>query len=80
MCPPWRSPAFPTTNWATPKDIVARLHHELVKAIRLPDIQERLRQSGSDPVGNTAQEFGAFIRSEHEKWAGVIRQAGIQAE
>ena len=80
-------PGFEAIGWfgwvapaKMPKDIVARLHHELVKAIRLPDIQERLRQSGSDPVGNTAQEFGAFIRSEHEKWAGVIRQAGIQAE
>lgn len=80
-------PGFEAIGWfgwvappRMPKEIVARLNHELVKALRLPDIQERLRQSGSEPVGNTAPEFGAFIRSEHEKWAGVIRQAGIQAE
>jgi tripartite-type tricarboxylate transporter receptor subunit TctC len=35
---------------------------------------------GADPVGNTPQAFAAFIKSEHDKWARVIRQAGIRAE
>jgi tripartite-type tricarboxylate transporter receptor subunit TctC len=80
-------PGFEAIGWfgwvapaKMPRDIVGRLNRELVRAIRLPDMQERLRQSGSDPVGNSAQEFGAFIRSEHEKWARVVRQSQINVE
>ena len=43
-------------------------------------MQERLRQLGADPVGNTPAEFGAFIKSERDKWANVIKQADIRAE
>ena len=35
---------------------------------------------GADPVDNTPEQFSAFIRSEHLKWAGVIREANIRAE
>lgn len=71
-------------GWVAParvsNEIVVRLNREIVRILKLPDMQERLRQLGSDPAGNSPSEFAAFIKSEQVKWAGVIRQAKIQAE
>lgn len=61
----------------TPPDIVNRLNTEMVAIIKRPDTNERLSKEGADPVGNSPQEFGRFIRSEIEKWRKVIRAAGI---
>lgn len=80
-------PGFEAIGWfgwvapaRTPDEIVARLNREIVRILNQPDMQERLRQLGSDPVGNSRSEFAAFIKSEHAKWAGVIRQAKIQVD
>jgi tripartite-type tricarboxylate transporter receptor subunit TctC len=43
-------------------------------------MHERLVSLGSDPAPSTPQQFAAFIRSEHDKWARVIRQAGIRLD
>ena len=71
-------------GWVAParvsNEIIVRLNREIVRILKLPDMQERLRQLGSDPAGNSPTEFAAFIKSEQVKWAGVIRQAKIQAE
>lgn len=63
-----------------PKEIVTRLNREIVRILNQPEMQERLRQLGSDPVGSSLAEFSAFIKSEHDKWAKVIKQANIRAE
>jgi tripartite-type tricarboxylate transporter receptor subunit TctC len=63
---------------ATPPDIVGKLNAELVAILKQPETHERLSKEGADPVGNSPQEFGNFIRSEIEKWRKVIRAAGIQ--
>ncbi len=63
-----------------PKDIVARLNSEIVKALRLPDIHERLIQDGAEPVGSTAEEFRAYIEADVVKWAKIIETAGIRYE
>ena len=60
-------------------DELIRFNREIVRILAAPEMQERLRQLGSDPVGNSPAEFAAFIKSEHDKWAKVIRQAGIKA-
>lgn len=80
-------PGFEVVGWfgwlapaKTPPDIVARLHREITRILVEPATRERLLALGADPVGDTPQAFGAFIKSEHAKWAGVIRQAKIQAE
>ncbi len=80
-------PGFTLTNWfalvlpaATPVDIRNRLHTEVVKILRMPDIKERLLSMGAEPVGNTQEQFGAFIKSETAKWGKVIRDANIKAE
>jgi tripartite-type tricarboxylate transporter receptor subunit TctC len=70
----WLAPA------ATPRAIVNRLNAELVRALKLPEVRERLISQSTEPVGNTPQEFATFMKSEHEKWARVIRQANIHIE
>ena len=70
----WVAPA------KTPRAIVNRLNVEIVRILNQPEMRERLLGLGADPVGNTPQAFAAFIESEHDKWARVIRQAGLRAE
>ena len=78
---------YEVVNWfgivvpaGTPREIIARLHSEIVKILRMPDISERLSAQGSDPVGSSPDEFGAFMRSETAKWARVIKEANIRAD
>ncbi|HZM43917.1 MAG TPA: tripartite tricarboxylate transporter substrate binding protein [Burkholderiales bacterium] len=80
-------PGYGASGWygllapaATPKAVVARLHAETVQALRQPDVVERLSGQGAEPVGNTPQEFGAFIRSEIDKWARLVKAANMKVE
>jgi tripartite-type tricarboxylate transporter receptor subunit TctC len=70
----WLAPA------RTPREIVARLNAEIVKSLKLPEVRGRLLSQSAEPVGNSPQAFAAFIRSEHEQWARVIRRAGIRLD
>jgi tripartite-type tricarboxylate transporter receptor subunit TctC len=63
---------------ATPPEIVNKLNTEITAILKQPDTRERIARDGADPVGNTPQQFGAFMESEIEKWRKVIRAAGIQ--
>ncbi len=80
-------PGFSLTNWfalvlpaATPADIRNRLHAEVVKILRAPDMREKFLAMGAEAVGSTQEQFGAFIKSETAKWGKVIRDANIKAE
>ena len=80
-------PGFECVGWfgwlapaRVPAEIVTRLNAEIVRILKLPEIHERLLGLGADPVGNTQQAFAAFVKSEHGKWARVIKEAGIRAE
>ena len=80
-------PGFEVVGWfgwvapaKMPPQIVERLNREIVRVLREPATRERLLGLGADPVGNTPQQFAAFIKSEHYKWARVIRDANIRAE
>jgi tripartite-type tricarboxylate transporter receptor subunit TctC len=64
----------------TPQPIVARLHAEIIKVLALPDVRERLVSQGIDPVGNTPDQFAAYIRAEIVKWAKIIKSTGVTAE
>jgi len=64
----------------TPKPVIARWNAELKRILKLPDIQERLKQLGSEPVGNSPEEFSKFVRAEHAKYARAIREAGVKVE
>jgi tripartite-type tricarboxylate transporter receptor subunit TctC len=80
-------PGFEVVNWMgflvpakTPQDIVARLSTEMRAILQAPDTRERLLKQGMEPVGNTPEEFDAYIKSEIAKWSKVVKQAGIKAD
>jgi tripartite-type tricarboxylate transporter receptor subunit TctC len=80
-------PGYDVVGWfgwlapvKTPAAIVARLNSEIVKSLNAPDVRERLLSQSSEPVGNSSQAFGAFVKSESEKWAVVIKRGGIRME
>ncbi len=62
----------------TPKDIIGRINADVLKVIRSPELVERLRAEGSDPVGNSPEQYSAFLRDEIAKWRKVIQFAGVQ--
>jgi tripartite-type tricarboxylate transporter receptor subunit TctC len=64
----------------TPADIVARLNTEILRILKLPDVRERLAQQGAQPAGNAPEEYAAAIKADIDKWAQVIKAAGIRAE
>jgi len=64
----------------TPKDIIARLHEAVAKAVAQPDIKERLDLLGYLPVSTTPEEATAKFKSDAAKWAKVIHDAGMKAE
>ena len=64
----------------TPRDIIARLHAELMRALADPEVRERFTSVGTEVVGNTPEEFAAQIRADIEKWGRVVRAAGIRPE
>jgi tripartite-type tricarboxylate transporter receptor subunit TctC len=68
------------TTAGTPKDVVAKIHQEVAKAIRLPDVLERLTALGTEPVGNAPEAFEAQVRTEMAKWRKVVKDAGIKME
>jgi tripartite-type tricarboxylate transporter receptor subunit TctC len=57
-----------------------KLHDEIVAILKLPQVRVHLLIEGAEPVGNTPEQFGEFIKSEIAKWGKVIRAAGIKAE
>ena len=64
----------------TPPALITRLNSEINKALGTPDLKERLLQAGIQPLGNTPEQFGSFIRSEATRYAKVIKDAGIQPQ
>ena len=64
----------------TPPEIVARLNHETVRVVGLPDVKERFLTLAIEPAGSTPAQFASYIRSEIDKWAKVIKAGGIKVE
>ena len=80
-------PGFEVTGWygllaptKTPATIVRKLHLETVKALALPDLRAKLADLGLETIGNSPDEFATVIKSEIQKWAKVIKDAGIKPD
>ena len=80
-------PGYEIVSWqaifapaGTPKPIVNRLHAEIAKILREPDIQERLGKLGMDGADMTIDQFAAFQKAEVAKWASVIKAANIKLD
>ncbi|WP_225784281.1 tripartite tricarboxylate transporter substrate binding protein [Xenophilus sp. Marseille-Q4582] len=65
---------------ATPQPIVARFNEEIVKVLRLPDVQRKLVELGLQPVGNSVEEFSRISRSEYEKWSRIAKANHIRID
>ncbi|MGH7187457.1 MAG: tripartite tricarboxylate transporter substrate-binding protein, partial [Pseudomonadota bacterium] len=80
-------PGFEVTAWYaifaaanTPADIVAKLNAEVVKSVENPDLRERLIKLGATPVGSSAQELGAYVRAELDRWGRAVKAATLKLE
>jgi tripartite-type tricarboxylate transporter receptor subunit TctC len=73
----WFGPLAPAK---TPREIIVRLNTALLKILQRPDIKTRFAAEGAAGLGSTPEEFGAYIKSEIERWGRVITAAGVQTE
>ncbi len=73
----WYGPMVPA---GTPRDVINRLFTESLKLVKQPEVRERLIASGVDPAGTTPDEFSAYVRSEVEKWAKIIKATGAKPD
>lgn len=64
----------------TPRDIINKLQAESARALRLPDVQEKITALGFETVGGTPAEFAKFFKAELDKWARVAKATGAKAE
>jgi tripartite-type tricarboxylate transporter receptor subunit TctC len=64
----------------TPPAIVQRLNAEVMKALASPDVKARLAAQGADPLGSTPAEYGAYIKSELDRWAKVVKATGAKLD
>ena len=78
-------PGYNVTGWyalfapvGTPTEILNRIHAATKRALNDTVIKARLATSGNEPIASSPAEFAVFLRSEMEKWAGVIKTSGIQ--
>lgn len=62
----------------TPRDVVAKMTTEVARIVKTPELLERLRAEGSDPVGSTTEQYAAFLRDEIAKWRKVIAFANLK--
>lgn len=80
-------PHFETGAWygivapaATPRPVIERLHGELTRILKLPDIQQRLRGEAYQIFADTPEQFTQAIRAEVAKWGPIVKQAGLRGE
>lgn len=65
---------------ATPKDILARLNTEMVKVIQSPEFRKRMDEIGAEPIGSSAEQMAAQVKSETEKFGKLVRDAKVTIE
>jgi tripartite-type tricarboxylate transporter receptor subunit TctC len=65
---------------ATPREIVEKLHAEFTRALADRDVRDTMLKLGAEPVASRPEEFAAYIRSEAEKYARLIKASGAKAD
>jgi len=76
---------YEVTGWymvlapaGTPREIIDKLHTEIARAVHDPAVKERFASLGTEPVGSSPEEAGAFLRAEIEKWTRVVKASGAR--
>ena len=80
-------PGYEATNWyaylapgKTPKDVIARLNREIVKALGAPEVKDLLNKQGLEAAPGTPEELAAYIKREYDTWGKVVKDAGIKVQ
>jgi len=80
-------PGFQSGSWqgllasgGTPKEVVTKINAAVVQVLQTPEIKERMAAQGADVVGDSPEQFGAFIRDEKVRWAKIVKDANIKVE
>jgi tripartite-type tricarboxylate transporter receptor subunit TctC len=80
-------PGYEATQWfgvlapaGTPRPIIERLHKDITANLRLPEVKQRLADQGAEIVGSSPSQFAAYLRTETQKWAKVVKAAGIKPD
>jgi tripartite-type tricarboxylate transporter receptor subunit TctC len=80
-------PGFESAAWfgvvappGTPKEIVNKINADINEALRQPEIQEKLANLSGETIGGTPEATGAYMREEVDRWAKVIKAAGVKLE
>ena len=80
-------PEFDASSWfclvgpaGLPAEVVQKISSEVARILRVPEMREKFVQQGTDPVGSTPEEFGAYIRAETAKWAKVVKATGARVD
>ncbi|MGZ9013557.1 MAG: Bug family tripartite tricarboxylate transporter substrate binding protein [Burkholderiales bacterium] len=80
-------PGYEVTNWygvmapaGVPKDVLTKIHADVARALKQPDVQQRFAAEGGDATPNTPEQFAAFIKNEIEKWSKAVRESGAKVD
>jgi tripartite-type tricarboxylate transporter receptor subunit TctC len=80
-------PGFEAVSWyalmapaGTPREVIAKIHGDVAKALQTPDVRERLAGMGAEPSGESPAELAARIKAEYDRWGEVVRKANIKAD
>ena len=64
----------------TPKPVIAKLHGEITRTLRTPEVRERIAGFGFEPVGNSPEEFGEFVKADIARWVKVAKESGARID
>jgi len=80
-------PGYSADTWyglfaprGTPREVIMKINVMMAKALRTPEVREKLLAQGAEPAGNSPEEFASFVKSEIAKWRKVVKDSGATAE
>jgi tripartite-type tricarboxylate transporter receptor subunit TctC len=80
-------PGFEVVGWYgvigpanLPPPLLTRLHEELIRILKQPDVKSRIESDGSEPVGSSPEEFRRFMRADMDKWAKLVKESGAKLD
>ena len=80
-------PGFNVFGWngvlataGTPRPVIEKLHSLFITAMKDPEVRKRMADFGFEPIGNTPEEFGAFVKEDITRWAKLVKDTGAKVE